>query len=188
MTKPVPLINTDANRSAATAATMPAVTTPIDTLMMQRALAQAREAGAMDEVPVGAVVYRGHEVLAAAHNLRESQRDPTAHAEIVALRGAAQRLGTWRLTGCSIAVTLEPCPMCAGALVNARIERVVYGCVDPKMGCVDTLHRLCTDTRFNHRLEVVSGLLAEECGLLLTEFFERRRGRASKSVRAGADL
>ena len=96
MTKPVPLINTDANQSAAMAAA-----TPIDTLMMQRALAQAREAGAMDEVPVGAVVYRGDEVLAEAHNLRESQRDPTAHAEIVALRMAAQRLGTWRLTGCS---------------------------------------------------------------------------------------
>jgi len=124
---------------------------------------------------VGAVVYEGQRVLAEAHNRRESDRDPTAHAEIVALRLAASARGSWRLEGCSIAVTLEPCPMCAGALVNARVARLVYGADDPKMGCVRTLHTLCTDRRFNHRLEVRAGVLAEECGQVLSSFFRERR-------------
>ena len=131
--------------------------------MMRLALEQAREAANIGEVPVGAVVYRGDEVLAKAYNLRESTADPTAHAEVLALRGAAKTLGTWRLDGCTIAVTLEPCPMCAGALINSRIDRLVYGTTDPKMGCVDTMYQLCTDTRFNHRLDVVSGVLKDEC-------------------------
>ena len=131
------------------------VATPLDLDMMRLALDQARLAASMGEVPVGAVVYQGDRVLAQAHNLRESNADPTAHAEVLALRAAAQALGTWRLVGCAIAVTLEPCPMCAGALVNARIDKLVYGTADPKMGCVDTLHQLCTDTRFNHRLQVI---------------------------------
>ncbi len=146
-----------------------------DLAMMHRAIAAARRAAELGEVPVGAVVYRGDEVLAEAHNLRESQTDPTAHAEVLALRDAARRLGTWRLDGCSIAVTLEPCPMCAGALVNARVARVVYGATDPKMGCVDTLHELCTDTRFNHRLVVVRGVMSDVCGALLSDFFAARR-------------
>ena len=144
--------------------------------MMRRALAQAALAVEHGEVPVGAVVYRGDDVLAEAHNLRESQADPTAHAEIIALREAARVLGIWRLDGCGIAVTLEPCPMCAGALVNSRIDELVYGAVDPKMGCVDTLYKLCVDTRFNHRVAVRAGVLAEESAALLKDFFRQRRG------------
>jgi tRNA(adenine34) deaminase len=151
--------------------------TPIDLAMMARALAQARLAGDCGEVPVGAVVYRGDEVLAEAHNMREAENDPTAHAEIIALRAAARKLGSWRLESCSLAVTLEPCPMCAGAMVNARLARLVYGAADPKMGCVDTLHQLCTDPRFNHRLEIVRGVMAEECAAALKAFFRQRRGR-----------
>lgn len=144
--------------------------------MMRLALEQARIAATLQEVPVGAVIYRADgTVLARAHNLRESRNDPTAHAEVLALRDAARLVGSWRLEGCSIAVTLEPCPMCAGALVNARIQRLVYGAADPKMGCVDTLHRLCTDARFNHRLSVESGLMARECAAVLVEFFRSRR-------------
>ena len=147
-----------------------------DRAMMQRAIAAAQRAAEMGEVPVGAVIFRGDDVLAEAHNLRESQADPTAHAEILALRQAARKVGSWRLDGCSIAVTLEPCPMCAGALVNARVDRLVYGAPDPKMGCVDTLYELCTDARFNHRMEVVRGVMREACGDLLSRFFAARRG------------
>ncbi len=143
--------------------------------MMRLALRQAEAAARTGEVPVGAVVYRDGRVLAEGHNQRETKADPTAHAEIVALRDAARVVGSWRLDGCSIAVTLEPCPMCAGALVNARIERLVYGAADPKMGCVDTLYRICTDARFNHRLVVTAGVLADECGKILSEFFASRR-------------
>ncbi len=149
--------------------------------MMRLALAQAKLAAEVGEVPVGAVVYRSDEVLAKAHNLREIQADPTAHAEMLALRLAAKAVGTWRLDGCTIAVTLEPCPMCAGALINSRIERLVYGAPDPKMGCVDTLYELCTDTRFNHRLEVCSGVLADECVAVLQDFFQARRGNDKPS-------
>jgi tRNA(adenine34) deaminase len=144
--------------------------------MMRRALAQARLAAKAGEVPVGAVVYRGDEVLAKAYNLRESLADPTAHAEILVLRSAAKAVGTWRLDGCTIAVTLEPCPMCAGALINSRIDRLVYGAPDPKMGCVDTMYELCTDTRFNHRLDVRGGVLVDECAAVLQAFFQARRG------------
>ena len=149
-----------------------------DELHMRRALAQARRAAAMGEVPVGAVVFRDRQVLAEAHNLRQSTNDPTAHAEILALRAAAKVLGTWRLNGCTMVVTLEPCPMCAGALVNGRVERLVYGAADPKMGCAHSLHQLCTDARFNHHLVVVPGVRADECGRLLSEFFAARRGAA----------
>jgi tRNA(adenine34) deaminase len=143
--------------------------------MMRRALALAHAAGATDEVPVGAVVYRGEQVVAEAHNRREADRDPTAHAEVLALRAAAAALGSWRLEGCTLAVTLEPCPMCAGALVNARVPRLIYGAADPKMGCVTTLYSLCTEPRFNHRLQVTAGVLADECGAVLADFFRRRR-------------
>jgi len=149
----------------------------LDIRMMKLALAEAAKAAAMGEVPIGAVVYRGDEVLAAAHNLRESTADPTAHAEILALKAAAKKVGSWRLDGCAIAVTLEPCPMCAGALVNSRIDRLVYGAPDEKMGCVDTLYELCTDTRFNHRLEVQAGVLQDECVAVLQDFFKARRGK-----------
>ncbi len=151
--------------------------TPHDTdiTMMRRALALATQAAAMGEVPVGAVVYRGQDILGEAHNLRETEQDPTAHAEVIALRAAAKRVGSWRLVDCTLAVTLEPCPMCAGALVNSRVPRLVYGADDPKMGCVSSLHALCTDPRFNHRLEVIPGVLADESAEVLRAFFRARR-------------
>lgn len=144
--------------------------------MMRLALEQAQQALALGEVPVGAVIYEGQRVLAAAHNLRESRADPTAHAEILALRAAARVRGRWRLDGCAMAVTLEPCPMCAGALVNSRMDRLVYGASDPKMGAVDTLYDLCREPRFNHRLQVRAAVLAEPCAQLLQAFFRARRG------------
>jgi tRNA(adenine34) deaminase len=157
-----------------------AAATDLDLAMMARALAQARLAAEAGEVPVGSVVYRGEELLAEAHNLRESLQDPTAHAEVLALRSTARKLGTWRFEECSLAVTLEPCPMCAGALVNARMARLVYGAADPKMGCVDTLHQLCTDPRFNHRLKVVRGVMADQCAAVLKAFFRQRRSEEGR--------
>ena len=153
--------------------------TQLDQQMMQRAIRLAKAAWEAEEVPVGAVVYRGQEVIAEAHNLRESANDPTAHAEIIALRLAARNLGEWRMNDCTLVVTLEPCPMCAGAIVNARVGRLVYGANDPKMGAVDTLYQICNDRRLNHRVEVVRGLLAPECRGVLREFFRERR-RANK--------
>jgi tRNA(adenine34) deaminase len=155
--------------------------TAADLAMMARALELAKRAAAIGEVPVGAVVYRGEQVLAEAHNRRELDCDPTAHAEMIALRAAAAALGQWRLDECSVAVTLEPCPMCAGAMVNARVARLVYGAADPKMGCVRTLHSLCNDPRFNHRIEVIAGIDAEACGRVLQEFFQARRGAVKLS-------
>jgi len=145
--------------------------------MMERALEQARHAARQGEAPVGAVLYHGTRVLAEACNRREADQDPTAHAEILALRHGARALGSWRLIGCAIAVTLEPCPMCAGALLNARVARLVYGARDPKMGCVHSLHQLCDDTRFNHRIEVCADVQADRCAALLRDFFRERRGR-----------
>jgi len=143
--------------------------------MMRRALELAQEASRLEEVPVGAVVYHGEQIVGEGYNRRESDADPTAHAEMLAIRQAARRLGTWRLDGCSMVVTLEPCPMCAGALVNARLARLVYGADDPKMGSVRTLHRLCDDDRFNHRMVVVAGVLADESAAMLQAFFRDRR-------------
>ena len=149
----------------------------LDTRMMRLAIEEAERAATIGEVPVGAVVYRGDgAVLAAAHNRRETWADPTAHAELIALREAAKQLGTWRLDHCRLAVTLEPCPMCAGALVNSRLEAVVFGITDPKMGCVQTLHQLLDTEAFNHRVAWRGGLLAEECLELLQAFFKARRG------------
>ncbi len=147
----------------------------LDGMMMRRAVDLARQAAAIGEVPVGAVVYRGRRILGEGHNRRESQHDPTAHAEMIALRRAAAAIGSWRLNGCRLAVTLEPCPMCAGAIVNARLDRVIYGAADPKMGAVDTLYHLLSDVRFNHRCEVSAGVMAEDCARVLREFFRRRR-------------
>jgi tRNA(Arg) A34 adenosine deaminase TadA len=149
----------------------------VDRRMMQRAIAMAERAAAMGEVPVGAAVYRGEMLLAEAHNRREVDRDPSAHAELLAMREAARSLASWRLDECSVAVTLEPCPMCAGAMVNARLGRLVYGAADPKMGAVDTLYDLCRDSRLNHRVPtIISGLEADRCAGLLRAFFQRRRG------------
>jgi tRNA(adenine34) deaminase len=145
---------------------------------MLRALAAADTAAAIGEVPVGAVVVVNGEVVAVAHNERETTNDPTAHAEVVALRRAAEALGSWRLLGADLYVTMEPCPMCAGALVNARLSRVVYGCDDPKAGAARTLYRLLDDARLNHRVQVFPGVLAAECGAVLRSFFSRlRQGR-----------
>ncbi|HHV58418.1 MAG TPA: nucleoside deaminase [Firmicutes bacterium] len=144
---------------------------------MQRALELARAAAARGEVPVGALVVRGGAIIAESANRREEAKDPTAHAELLAIQAAARELGGWRLTGTTLYVTLEPCAMCAGALVLARVERLVYGADDPKAGAVRSLYRLVEDERLNHRLEVVRGVLAAECGELLREFFRRRRRR-----------
>jgi tRNA(adenine34) deaminase len=146
---------------------------------MRLAIAEAERAGALGEVPIGAVVVRDGEVVGRGHNRREIDGDPLAHAEILALRQAAAATEGWRLVGCTLYVTLEPCAMCAGALVNARVDRLVYGAADPKGGYCGTLGDLVRDPRLNHRLEVVAGVLADECGALLSGFFAglRRRGR-----------
>jgi tRNA(adenine34) deaminase len=145
---------------------------------MGLALDLAAAAGRDGDVPVGAVVVSpSGEVLGEGRNLREVEGDPTAHAEIVALRAAAARVGSWRLPGATMAVTLEPCTMCAGALVLARVSRLVYGAVDPKAGAVGSLWDVVRDRRLNHRLEVIAGVLDVECGALLREFFEGQRGR-----------
>jgi tRNA(adenine34) deaminase len=143
---------------------------------MARAIAEAQAAAAHDDVPIGAVVVVGDEVVASAHNRREVDADPTAHAEILALREAAQARGHWRLDGATLYVTLEPCAMCAGALVLARLDRVVFGADDPKAGAVGALWDIPRDPRLNHTVEVVRGIEAEACGRLLTDFFAARRG------------
>ncbi len=143
---------------------------------MEEALAEARKAAALGEVPIGALLVRAGAALARAHNRRESDRDPLAHAEVLAIREAARRLGDRRLEGCTLYVTLEPCPMCAGALVLARVDRLVYGAADLKAGFCGTLGDLVRDPRLNHRLEVTAGVLETECGRLLHDFFADLRG------------
>ena len=147
---------------------------------MSAAIDEARAAEAAGDVPIGAVIARDGVIVARAHNRRIIDADPTAHAEILAIRAAAAALGDWRLEGCTLVVTLEPCCMCAGAIVLARIERVVYGAADPKAGAVDTLYRLCNDARLNHQVEVVAGLRSRECGDLLTAFFRKQRAMGKK--------
>jgi tRNA(adenine34) deaminase len=146
-----------------------------DEALMRLALAEAERAAGWGDAPIGAVIVRGDEVLAGAGNARERDRDPTAHAEILALREASAALGTWRLEGCSMYVTLEPCAMCAGALVLARVDRLVFGAGDPKAGFAGSLGDLVRDPRLNHRLEVVPGVLEAEAGELLRAFFRDRR-------------
>jgi tRNA(adenine34) deaminase len=142
---------------------------------MHHALLQARAAELHGDVPVGAVVVRAGEVIAARHNERELTGDPTAHAEVLALRDAAAVVGHWRLDECTLFVTLEPCAMCAGAVVNARVTRVVFGATDPKAGAVRSLYEVADDPRLNHRAVVEGGLVADECGALLRAFFATRR-------------
>ena len=144
--------------------------------LMDRALDEARRCLAWGDVPVGAVVSRGKDVLGAAGNQRERLGDPTAHAEILALRQASRRLGTWRLDGCDLWVTLEPCAMCGGAMVLARLGRLVFGAAEPKAGFAGSLGNLLQDARLNHRVDVVPGVRAEESAVLLHEFFATRRG------------
>lgn len=146
-----------------------------DDYYMTLALSAAQAAAEADEAPVGAVVVHQGRVIAQARNQREALRDPTAHAEMIAITQAAAALDRWRLDGCTLYVTLEPCPMCAGAIVQARIPRVVFGALDPKAGAVTSLYRLLEDQRLNHRCEVVAGVLAEPCGRVLTEFFQAKR-------------
>jgi tRNA(adenine34) deaminase len=146
-----------------------------DIYFMRLALREASLAFDRGEVPVGAVLVRDDKVLAAAHNLRESLKDPSAHAEILVLRAAASQSDNWRLTGTLLYVTKEPCIMCAGAIVNSRVKRLVYGCVDVKGGGVGSLYNILSDDRLNHQIEVVSGVLEEECVALLKRFFEARR-------------
>lgn len=142
---------------------------------MRQALAAAESAGGRGEVPVGAVVVVGGEIVAIAHNERETANDPTAHAEVVALRRAAAARGSWRLNDADLFVTMEPCPMCAGAIVNSRLRRLYYGCHDPKAGAVRSLYQILDDRRLNHRVEVVPGVLGSEAAVLLRAFFERLR-------------
>lgn len=149
---------------------------------MSEALAQARLAADEGEVPIGAVVVCDGRVVGRGRNGRETRRDPTAHAEILALQEAARALGRWRLSGCALYVTLEPCFMCAGALVNARVDRLVFAVHDPKAGAVGSLADVCRDARLNHRLEVAHGPLAEECGELLRGFFRAKRGKKAEDL------
>ena len=148
-------------------------------IWMDEALVEARAAEAHDDVPVGAVVVRDGQIIARAHNERERRQDPTAHAEMLAVRAAAEVVGSWRLERCVLYVTLEPCAMCAGAVVLARVPVLVYGATDPKAGAVGSLMDLARDERLNHRATVVGGIRADECAGVLTRFFHRRRRAAA---------
>ena len=148
-----------------------------DQSFMREALREAERARARREVPVGAVAVLDGRIIGRGHNLRETARDPSAHAELIAMRAAAAYLASWRLVGVSLYVTLEPCPMCAGAIVNARVPRLIYGADDPKAGAVRTLYRLLEDPRLNHRTEVTASVLADECGDQLREFFGALRSK-----------
>ncbi|WP_423230528.1 tRNA adenosine(34) deaminase TadA [Carboxydocella sporoproducens] len=154
-----------------------------DAYYMGLALVEARKAMALGEVPIGAVLVRRGEVVAAAHNWRELAPDPTGHAEMLVIREAARRLGGWRLTESTLYVTIEPCPMCAGAIVQARIERLVYGAADPKAGAVDSLMDLVRHPGLNHQVEVTAGVRAEECQELMKEFFRKLRLNKQKDAR-----
>ena len=147
---------------------------------MRMALREAEAAMAEEEVPVGAIIVHEGHVIASAHNQRETLKDPTAHAEMIAITQAAQAMGSWRLEDCTLYVTLEPCPMCAGAMLQARLPAVVYGTTDPKAGAVHTLFRLLSDPRLNHSVQAVSGVLANECGQILTRFFQQQRRLGKK--------
>ena len=142
---------------------------------MQEALKEANAAAAEGEVPIGAVIVRDGEIIAQAHNRTEQAKDPTAHAEILAIREAAARLGGWRLPGCSMYVTIEPCSMCAGAIVWSRIERLYIGAMDPKAGACGSLYNIPCDSRLNHNVEIETGLMGEECSRLMKDFFRKLR-------------
>ncbi len=146
-----------------------------DLQFMRLAIKEAKRAFEKEEVPVGAVIVKDGEVIAVAYNQREALNDPTAHAELIAIREASKKLANWRLTNTTLYVTKEPCPMCAGAIVSARIERLVYGCKDEKGGGTESLYHITTDKRLNHQVKVISGVLEEECRKLLQEFFRKKR-------------
>jgi tRNA(adenine34) deaminase len=155
-----------------------------DTRFMQLALAEAARAGELGEVPIGAVIVKDGEVIGRGHNLRETSNDPTTHAEMIAIREAAARIGHWRLLDTTLYVTLEPCVMCMGAIILARIPRLVYGCRDPRVGAVGSIYDFSRDDRFNHRVEVTEGVLSDECSALLSGFFQDLREK-KKGARSG---
>jgi len=166
----------------------PSYLAPLDERYMREALREAEKADEAGEVPVGCVIVHGGRVIARAHNQRERLNDPTAHAEMLALTQAAAEVGDWRLDGAVLYVTLEPCTMCAGGLVLARLERIVYGAADPKAGACGSLYDIVRDARLNHRVEVTPGVLAEPCGAILKGFFrERRRPPSSESISDSAN-
>lgn len=160
-----------------------------DRQFMQLALKEAEKAGALGEVPIGAIIVYHGEVIARASNLRETTQNAVTHAELMAIQQACEKIGSWRLEETTLYVTLEPCPMCAGAILQSRIPRVVYGARDVKAGCVDSLYRLLNDPRFNHECDVTEGVLAEQCGQLLSNFFRalRERKKAEKRARKVAE-
>jgi len=147
---------------------------------MRQAFSQAQAAYELDEVPVGALIVRDQQIIGAAHNLCNQLRDPTAHAEMIAITQAAESVGDWRLEECTLYVTLEPCPMCAGAILQARIPRVVFGAIDPKGGGVVSMYELLSDDRLNHKCELVTGVMGDECGQILTSFFRAKRALGKK--------
>lgn len=149
----------------------------MDSDFMREALEEAQKAYSLDEVPIGAVIVKNGEIIGKGHNLRESQKDPTLHAEMVAIRQAAAALGGWRLTDCDLYVTIEPCPMCAGAVLQARIRRVVFGARDPKAGCAGSLYNLLEDSRFNHQTKVMEGIMKEQCSQIMKAYFQQKRNK-----------
>ena len=153
-----------------------------DQVFMREALVEAGRAEALAEVPIGAVVVQAGEIVGRGYNLRETEQDPTAHAEMIAIRQAADRLGSWRLLDCTLYVTLEPCVMCMGAIILARIPRLVYACRDPKAGAAGSIYNLASDRRFNHNIEVTEGVMAEKCTEILSGFFKslREKKKAAK--------
>ncbi|MCQ6282737.1 tRNA adenosine(34) deaminase TadA [Bacillus sp. EB600] len=148
-----------------------------DEFFMKEAIKEANKAEALNEVPIGAIIVYKGEIISRAHNLRESQHNAIAHAELLAIDQACQKLGTWRLEDTTLYVTLEPCPMCSGAILLSRVKRVVYGAVDPKGGCAGTLVNILQDPRFNHQSEVTAGILGGECSQMLSQFFQQLRER-----------
>lgn len=152
----------------------------LDQNYMKQALGLAVQAMEEDEVPVGAIITHGNKVIGVGWNQRESLKDPTAHAEMIAITQAAAAIEDWRLEQCTLYVTLEPCPMCAGAILQSRVSRVVYGASDPKAGAVDSLFRMLDDPRLNHRCDTTAGVMAEDCGALLTHFFRQKRAQGKK--------
>lgn len=154
----------------------------VDHKWMRRALALAKEAATKGEVPVGAILVQNGKILSKAYNLRETLQTSLGHAELVALQRASKKIQQWRLLNTTLYVTLEPCIMCAGALVQARVQRVVYGATDPKGGGVESLYQICQDKRLNHKVEITKGILANECGQLLKTFFKNRRHQNSSTT------
>ena len=156
----------------------------LDSFYMQEALKEAALAEELAEVPIGAVIVHDGQIVGRGHNLRETSNDPTTHAEMIAIRQAAEKLGSWRLLDCTLYVTLEPCVMCMGAIILARIQYLVYGCRDPRVGAVGSIYNFAEDERFNHKVEVREGVMQEECSIQLSAFFKklRERNKARKQL------